>query len=155
MDNLTLEVLAPYLPYGVRVKTIDGIFTVDGWSNEIGILLDTIFYGANTIPEYKPILRPLSDLTKEIYHNGNKFVPIEVFEITDDHTSYPFEHDSGNIKLIRALESISKNDCEFDINFLPFEVVAMLISWHFDVFGLIKEGLAIDINTLESEACHA
>ena len=28
--------------------------------------------------------------------------------------------------------------------------VVKLFEWHFDVFGLIPEGLAIDINTLES-----
>jgi hypothetical protein len=29
-----------------------------------------------------------------------------------------------------------------------FPIMQKLLEWHFDIFGLIKEGLAIDINTI-------
>jgi len=29
------------------------------------------------------------------------------------------------------------------------EAYSLLFKWHFDVFGLIKKGLAVDINTLK------
>jgi hypothetical protein len=32
---------------------------------------------------------------------------------------------------------------------LPYSVFKNLFEWHFDVFGLIEQGLAIDINTLK------
>ena len=31
----------------------------------------------------------------------------------------------------------------------PYGFVLNLLEWHFDVFGLIEKGLAIDINTLK------
>ena len=31
---------------------------------------------------------------------------------------------------------------------MSYGLVSKLIEWHFDVFGLIEKGLAIDINTL-------
>ena len=65
--KLELKHLAGYLPYGLKYKDIpkgfDGIRELDiktfDWCLENG----------------KPILRPLSDLTKEIEVNGEKFVP--------------------------------------------------------------------------------
>ena len=165
MKNLTIQHLAPYLPYGLQVKYNDCIYkkthiaTLSGVSNDgiettykrrfKGCSGDYIsFKGRNNIVVLgvKPILRPLSDLTKEIEHNGERFVPVEYFEIGDD-DNYTYEFDSGNIKLIQKLKTISKYNVQFDIKFLPFEIVNTLISWHFDVFGLIEQGLAIDINT--------
>lgn len=143
MEKLEFKHVANYLPYGLKINRYDKLGNLIFKNTELHYL------HLEWISQIKPILRPLSDLTKEIEHNGKKFVPIDVFEITDDHTSYLFEYDSGNIKLISDLESISTNDCEFDINFIPFEVVQKLISWHFDIFGLIKKGLAIDINNLK------
>jgi len=82
------------------------------------------------------ILRPLSDLTKEIEHNGERFDP--EFRIRDIYGEY---------------YSISKAQL-FDFNWenilnkLPFVIVKQLLEWHFDVFGLIEQGDAIDINSL-------
>jgi hypothetical protein len=35
-------------------------------------------------------------------------------------------------------------------NILTYENWQLLFKWHFDVFGLIEKGLAIDINTLSA-----
>jgi len=82
----------------------------------------------------KPILRPLSDLTKEIEVNGEKFVPVEVFgyeeEITTD---FIFKIDGSY----------------YEITEMPFDVIQKLLEWHFDIYGLIEANLAIDINTLK------
>lgn len=73
------------------------------------------------LDEVKPILRPLSDLTKEIELNGEKFVPIQETDIDIPFTS--------------------------DLLFLvTYGDVQKLLEWHFDVFGLIENNLAIDIN---------
>ncbi|MGJ1360400.1 hypothetical protein ACR79K_27210 [Sphingobacterium siyangense] len=141
MDKLTLEHLAPYLPYGVEVKTKDGIFKIVGWVNDIGICLDTIFYGANAIPEYKLILRPLSDLTKEIEHNGEMFVPKEV--LID---RYDLKFDEGDYFF---LDYYCIGDT--DSPWTGYHIIQLLIQWHFDVFGLIDKGLAIDINSIEGK----
>jgi hypothetical protein len=82
----------------------------------------------------KPILRPLSDLTKEIEVNKEKFIPINYNS---------FKHDKESI-------------IEFKNNFyhyksIKFGVIERLLEWHFDIFGLIENDLAIDINTLDDE----
>lgn len=138
MDKLTLDHLSPFLPYGVEVITEDGIFKVVGWVDDIGICLDTIFYGANAIPEYKLILRPLSDLTKEIEHNGERFTPNNRI---DQYTQI-----GGDGKLYLLVDGAlwSCNPLSWD-----YYLVVKLISWHFDVFGLIGKGLAIDYNTVK------
>jgi hypothetical protein len=97
----------------------------------------------------KPILRPLSDLTKEITHKGETFVPIDFFEIGDDENQ-SYEYDYGNIKLIKPLETISENYLLHDTIFLPYGVIQKLHEWMFDTEGLIEAGLAVDVNTLET-----
>lgn len=87
--------------------------------------------------ETKPILRTLSDLTKEIEHKGEKFVPIdELNNIGDDECNRYNDYFSE--------ENIS------DVNWLlePFIIFQKLIEWHFDIANLIPVGEAIDINTL-------
>lgn len=148
---LTLEHLAPYLPYGVEVKTEDGIFKVVGWVDDIGICLDTIFYGANAIPEYKLILRPLSDLTKEIEHHGKRFIPLHIIN--------GFGKNSESIcdrwiepNLTTQGGGSWEGGIEDDIDTFQFYwLYVKLLSWHFDVFGLIEKGLAIEINSIEGK----
>lgn len=149
---MELKHLATYLPYGLKFydevseKTFDALSfitkPIQDYLNYMGSI-DQLLKDE----KLKPILRPLSDLTSKIEHNGERFVPIEYFEIGDD-DKYPYEFDNGNIKLIQKLKTIKKYSTYFDISFLPFEVVRQLIEWHFDVFGLIEKGEAIDINTL-------
>lgn len=154
MYNLTLEHLSAYFPYGLRM-----IFEGKG-GREITLSSITeqgkygVVISGGTGPMwlnscgFKPILRPLSDLTKEIEHKGERFVPIEWFEIGDDENT-SMEYDHGNIKLVKTLDSIAKYNIHNDINYLPYGVAQKLIKWHFDVFGLIEKKLAIDINTLK------
>lgn len=70
---ITIKELAGYLPYGVKFINKDGeINTLDGLFVDLALH----FSNANRtdyfhfLSEFKPILRPLSDLTKEIEHNG-------------------------------------------------------------------------------------
>lgn len=79
----------------------------------------------------KPILRPLSDLTKEIEINGDRFRPIEKLYGGDYYTK-------GMNDSISNYQHL-KNHYGF---------YSQLFEWHFDVFGLIDAGLAVDLNTL-------
>jgi hypothetical protein len=138
MKQLKIKHLAPYLPYGLKIKVIDTNFykydvmtlcDKSGLSN-IGLsdLLDEP-------QDFKPILRPLSDLTKEIEVNGEKFVPRKEFEMMY----------LGNT--IEYQLFFSNFDKKY-ITSLNFNCVQKILSWHFDIFGLIDAELAIDINTL-------
>lgn len=140
MNKLTLEHLAPYLPYGLKVqfdyKRIDKIIEkriatinlIDSVWDRCNINNGSISYDLIYFDEIKPILRPLSDLTKEIEVNGEKFVPIEVLK-----HRYDFIYSSLN---------------KYNLDKWEFRVIQKLFQWHFDVFGLIPQNLAIDFNTL-------
>ena len=182
--KLELKHIAPYLPYGLNCQLmgrygsiclVDGasLSYVDVWS------FKTITDGWD-YEDVFPILRPLSDLTKEIDCSevmGEKIVPIVElaviadcdttddecvffndgvrfgvrFNIENDDDSYThevFAFDDYNT--FGKHKRKHKSDNEGDIFHCPnqYKIYQKLFEWHFDVFGLIKEGLAIDINTI-------
>ena len=94
----------------------------------IGNLIREIEEGSN----HKPIIHPLSDLTKEIEHNGERFVPIKLFS----------REDQKDIEIAMIESSF--------IELLSFYIIQKLIEWHFDIAGLIEKGEAIDVNTLKT-----
>ena len=83
MEALTIKELAPYLPYRlkiVRSKDSKGDRKVmntgqGGGKHWIGI--GAVIKWQDVVSRPMPLMRPLSDLTKEITHNGETFVPIE------------------------------------------------------------------------------
>lgn len=137
------EFLAMSLPYGIKMVSNNGdnnyIAILDGIQN--GIYYDE--YGSE-FNDYKPILHPLSDLTKPIEHEGEKFVPIEKLrEIIGGSWCSVYE---------RAVELMQEWDIDTlkdKIKYLPFEFIQLFISWHFDIADLLSKGEAIDVNTLE------
>ena len=124
--NLQSIHLASYLPYGLRIKSATTEKPLTGlYLDE----LNNTLFGFGTT--FKPILRPLSDLTTEIEINGIKFVPINILNyISDIH-----------LRINGEIEGFSG---------IPvYDDFQKLFKWHFDVFGLIDAGLAIDINTIK------
>ena len=89
--------------------------------------LDEILH---TNKDYKPILHPLSDLTKEIEHKGEKFVPMKKIAI----------YNPNNMEYL--IECVVTGLVEYI-------VLRQLIEWHFDLFDGIKNNEAINVNTLE------
>ncbi|NOQ49708.1 MAG: hypothetical protein GQ553_03475 [Nitrosomonadaceae bacterium] len=83
-----------------------------------------------------PLLRPLFQLTQEITHNGEAFVPADYFH-DNGHTIEFAEHGDG-----WYFEDEVNPSAPFD--FLPVYVWSKLIEWHFDVFGLLENNLAIE-----------
>jgi hypothetical protein len=161
--KLELKHITPYLPYGLNFQCVDiesqeyeelpfvGINISNGFeklliSNQ-EIEIDEL--DVNEYEVYKPILRPLSYLTKEIEVNGEKFVPSEridthFLQINGFQSKIKYcKSEIGNIDLLE-IKGISCGILSVD-----YWIIQQLFEWHFDVFGLIKQGLAIDINTLE------
>lgn len=140
--KLELKHLAPYLPYGLKFQYTDGlIFTM----NSIPELFGEHHIGgenksAYTLYTIKPILHPLSDLTKEIEHNGERFVPMKKL-LREVGLNYPIECYNQD-------ESWILYDGYRALGEFPHRKVQLLFEWHFDVFNLIPN-LAIDINTLK------
>lgn len=150
IEGITLKHLSPYLPYGLKVlNTYNQTLEVCGINMYSNFIQNVMGEETEHISNIRPLLRNLSDLTKEIEVNGERFVPIEYFEIGDDSDSYNIEFDHGNIKLINTLKSISENNNYHDVQYLPHAVVQKLYEWHFDVENLIGRGLAININDIQ------
>ena len=142
--KLELKHLSPYLPYGleavIRLRE-DSSLPIDD-ECIVKITCFEVAYLDSEYDEFRPILRPLSDLTKEIEVNGEKFTPIMVLEL-DSHTLSINKY--SNHLEIKGVES---NEWTYAIDVYT-EIMCNLFEWHFDVFGLIEKGLAIDINTLK------
>lgn len=121
--KLEMKYLAGYLPYGLEIRYIERNETHNlEYHNIMSICCDQ--------NHLKPILRPLSDLTKEIEINGEKFVPHIKLGGRPNLKDYDIDY-------------LSKH-----INHMSYGLIQKLIEWHFDIYGLIEAGLAIDINTL-------
>ena len=131
MRTLELKDICGYLPYGLMQKHYNDVcsFTIATQS-----CMGKDVFHEMPIRFGKPILRPMSDLTEEITHRGEKFVPLDVF------------NDRGHF-------------IEFDVAGLLYTVGGCMDSdWlmvfdklnecMFDYRGLISAGLAIDVNTL-------
>lgn len=149
-QQLTLEHLTPYLPYGLLIarkcpinkeyeRSFEMVYQVGNTQSGVYGLSDVLKGKTLHGSSITPILRPLSDLTEEIrvkgFNNTEWFNPIEWIE--------------NNCSL--GHEDLIKQILEDDrwINQLPKYIHDYLIKMNFDVFGLIEKGLAIDINTLD------
>jgi len=129
--KLELKHLSPYLPYGLQISTDD---VGEDWiETVIGLNKEAIETSVGNYWDYtvKPILRPLSDLTKEIEHKGDRFIPIIEY-------SY-----------LRFKEIANYKGGQNTMKFIQVREQDLLFELKFDVFGLIDAGLAIDINTLD------
>ena len=190
------EYMAMSMPYGLklmqlrkhyptpqkdRVVTLDGIADICGllpsdiYNNEI-INYYTVFYrvdestsGSDSDTQFIPIVRPLSDLIKEIEHQGDKFVPIvELAKIAEESNikilDYKQKDSVFGVKYIseEGIECVfafheegqvfaiySINDRLFDNCMYQLQLFQQLLKWHFDLFGGIESGEAIDVNTLD------
>ena len=146
--DLEIKHLAPYLPYGLKLQYI-----VREKVEKTGTMISLSNYECETHPTrvsidfdneehiwmFKPILRPFSDLDKPIKRDVNLTVnPSIAFGLVKDEEGIwcdEFSADYG--------ESPTAKIDVTQMNFWLFE-------YHFDVFGLIKAGLAVDINTLSA-----
>lgn len=172
--KLELKHLAPYLPYGLKVKNENRtykIITINGfYFSKSELILNSIeLNGGISSKEIKPILRPLSDLTKEIECNGKKVMPIlEIAKVSDSYYNWKFDnnslfhksvfcnHENGttyrflintNGKIFYSINT-TVDGCFMQTN-NPHLVMMKIFEMHFDVFGLIDAGLAININKLD------
>lgn len=131
MKTLELKDICGYLPYGLMQKHYNDVcsFTIATQS-----CMGKDVFHEMPIRFGKPILRPMSDLTKEITHRGEKFVPIDVF----NDKGHFIEFDSAG--LLYTVGGCMDSDW--------LMVLDKLNAWMFDYRGLISAGLAIDVNTL-------
>jgi len=128
------QILAQYLEHDLQCKVVDKgvetIATLSGIYSDGTCVFADLVESEQGFESVMPILRPLSDLTKEIEHNGEKFVPLNELGFKDNYDL--------------AIELFFKTELEE----LPVRIFNKLLEWHFDFFGLIEKNDAIDINTI-------
>ena len=169
--KLELKHLASYLPYGLNIKDVkhgsvfEALSFITTPNQDFSLFKGNLDQLIND-KYLKPVLFPLSSLTKEITINGESFVPVKnLFEL----------HHCG-MRLEERLKcfSFNKNKIEYDdfncaitdgesmfgySNYGGFqaidtdeyknytvinqlELLMKLFEWKIDVFGLIEAGLA-------------
>lgn len=135
-DKLQLHEIAGYLPYGLHIKhdegarlIICGVFKKhnrDDWFTYSLLNWDKDVKSF----EAKPILRPMSELTRPMLEEAG-------FECHIDYLTYE----------LKGL--IQRNGIDQVVNMLPYGHCVWLYKNHFDIHNLIGRGLAIDINSLK------
>jgi hypothetical protein len=165
MRTLKLKDICGYLPYSLKVceKNTGKIFYV------LGIELDAKLYHCSdseydwwNMDNFKPVLRPLSDLYRAVSHNGKEIVPIvECAKI-----AYPL-HD---FQAVGIEENEIYAQCGNRLRFFynkgifqgmdgcgkTYPLGNQIVFFNYlhelkvDYGGLIDAGLAIDAGTLDS-----
>jgi len=148
MKEIKLEDIVGYLPHGLKCEILN--YKSDYVGMKYGVVAGYYFFDGE--PHYmfknkgcagkscsliKPIVRPLSDLTKEIEHDGEKFIPI--FKLTK---LCDVENDSN---WIEHVYDFMTNDADWTN--APYWMVIKLYEWHFDIHNWIGDGLAISNET--------
>jgi hypothetical protein len=157
--KLEIKHLSAYLPYELKFEQMGGKNYTLMPSN---ISCFDYQFG-------KPLLRPLSQLTQEIEHNEEKFVPmieivkmIEPYYVEIDESTSDFNVINKCIGKDRVYQLRYKNNYNNQgeismLNFhenekclwhsdriIPIKCHDKLFEWHFDIFGLIENNLAIE-----------
>lgn len=172
--KLEIKHLAPYLPYGLKIYSGELTNpTLIGIVEDYCLLSEYEYMTKNshktftkpktkqTLKFCKPLLRPLSDLTKEIEHNGEKFVPIVYLCekycnrkcVTKEMGENLLKATNGGAGLWflyydKDMMTFSLEDHFMNItnhSIAQYKMFEMLLKWHIDIFGLIDAGLATEL----------
>jgi len=127
--NLEIKHLLPYLPYGLKVKHASRL----GNTKKEATLTLSDYNWLKNQTYFKPILEPLSSFQEEHIEEIKEFLDQNWCEVYDDFFDALFEHDW--LMHTRIL-------------MCPYEILQWFFKNHYDVYGLIEDDLAININTL-------
>lgn len=164
--KLELKHLALYLPYGLKgevnnheynEKHIDELDTISFFDKVLTFRNEAcdVYLENSEFGTFKPILRPLSDLLKGSF-------PHELIRFLIDEkiykNSFAKGHEKYSWKLIHkpfggVIKFTNHDEWVLYISInepdrIKHKIFVWLLENHFDVFGLIEKGLAIDKNNL-------
>lgn len=125
IEKLELKHLCGYLPYGLKYLCNDIVWDLKA------------LYVSTSNRNYKPLLLPLSALMEPM-DDGS--VPIDIIQ----------KFNIGHVVFITLEREhfINLYGRERWIGAIPNMIIEYLYSRHFDIYGLIPAGLAIDKRTL-------
>lgn len=155
--KLELKHIAPYLAHGLNILIEDNwIETVSGLS---GTSIDTTV-GNNWEYSVTPLLLPLSALTEPLEDGIIPAIKLSELLIEkgikkDIAPTIPF---SARIVTKPFGKMLKVTKCDEWYVMISFDnperakhiLIEKLIEWHFDIYGLIDSGLAIDKRTIKS-----
>ena len=144
--ELEIKHLAPYLPYGLKLQyvvrekvektgVLQSISHRDFETHPTRVSIEGL-YNEEHIWMFKPILRPLSDLNNEIVINGEKH---QMWLLINGQKAL----ENGEIE--------NMNGYQYSILELSYNKIQTILKFHFDIFNLIGQGLAVDTNTINHE----
>ena len=169
--KLELKHLASYLPYGLNIKDVkhgsvfEALHFITTPHQDFSLFKGNLDQLIND-KYLKPILFPLSSLTKEITINGESFVPIKnLFEshhcgmrIEEKLQCFSFnknkiKYDDFNCAITDGIymfgysnyggfQAIDTDEYKNYTVINQLELLMKLFEWKFDVFELIEAGLA-------------
>jgi len=134
-EKLELAHLAAYLPYGLKVMRGDGI-----QDRLCGIMFSDDTDYRNTKETYHNIEHPLANLethTVEFEDIKPLLRPLSELYSTDGF--------SLSNMISHGYHNTFWSEEKFSVKHIYYHDLAILLEWHFDVFGLIESGLAIKI----------
>jgi hypothetical protein len=134
MREITLKELAAYLPYNAKAR----IYSVDNTSAILKLTTDFIYSWELHDFKIKPILRPITDVENDIIHNGKT---VNVLDIMNGFWGVEWLGATEEFELPEVYGRniiLSPED-------LPYDLFQVLLEYHFDVFGLIEDNLAIPV----------
>lgn len=137
--KLELKHIAPYLPHQLKIQTsLNEVYELEGLVRENAYLFGLTY--PCYIFDIKPILRPMPESI--IPYNGlpidedGYIEPNDLF--IDGNGAVAMDFQAGGQTVSWPIEDMQL-------------FMESLFSKHFDVFGLIEKGLAVDINTISYE----
>lgn len=153
-DKLESKHIAGYLPYGLKIWVKDyltgRLYYPELTTIPLTVTADKIgldFFLETERKNVKPIFRPLSDIPLKVIKDNMTFNDLICFK--DESYSLELNMLGNEILMCQNAYDSWEVDIRVDtIAELPFWIVNILIENHFDIYGLIEKGLAIDINTL-------
>ena len=136
-DRLRQTYLMDYFPWNPRIKLINKD-TKQVLEDDLTIEIINLWLTGGY--DYELVLRPISDLTKEIEQKGKKFIPaLELFRVMFIGTK---SFNSNNLTIEEFERSVYVHDKENlnsfqiftkEIEYNPHWVVKILMQWHFEV----------------------
>jgi len=137
--ELQLKHLAPYLPYELKATDTDASNEWMGIKTIIGLHSDTVILLLNNFPymvkfhitKIRPLLKPLYSFEYDHIVQIKEHLGLEQWcDYYDEYFDAWFDDAENVQKLVLQC---------------PYEIMQFFLECHFDVFGLLDAGLAIEI----------
>jgi len=127
--KLEMKHLAPYSPYKLKCDTRRGVMEMFGLATYGAIFMDGYAQIELELDEINPILRPLSDYCGDVL--GGRVMKLL----------------GCNMDVVVDIWELHRGDME--LKDTPYRTYECACRNHIDLFGLIEDGLAVNINDLK------